>query len=190
MSAGAGAAAANGSAGTASAGSGGTRSMDASTASGGAQSTAGTMAAGGAAGTAVAGSGGSAGHASDSGVDRDAGKNDAGSDAAVSNPADCPTTYAELAAATSCSINAACAYPEGYCTCVGRCSGVAPAPGEPPVTERWSCSRPVDGCPLGIPTAGSACSDEGRTCNYGSCCIQLATCRSDRWTVGPRMCPP
>ena len=44
-----------------------------------------------------------------------------------------------------CASNAGCAYPEGYCTCVGRCSGVAPNPSDPPVVPSWSCRRPGRG---------------------------------------------
>lgn len=154
-------------------------------ADGGAQSVAGGKSEG-TAGSLARDSNGSNSHDDDSGVALDAGiAADSGA-----NPASCPPSFAHLMAATSCSTNVACAYPEGYCTCVGRCSGIAPAPDEQPPASWWSCSRPSEGCPIGVPDEGAACSGEGRTCVYGACCVQLVSCRSNRWTAGRAMCPP
>jgi hypothetical protein len=123
-----------------------------------------------------------------SGSSQDAGTT---ADAATSNPASCPATYAALEAARSpCASSVGCAYPEGYCTCYGACGGVKPDPNEPTPASSWACSPPREGCPVGLPAAGTACADEGHTCLFGSCCVQLVTCRSGLWTVGALMCPP
>jgi hypothetical protein len=177
--------AANGSASSSSAGSGGSTSVAANSGSGGTHGNAGD---GGGSAMTSAGSGGSNVQSPDAGVRHDAGT---ASDAAITNPASCPTSYAELSAAPSpCATNVGCTYPEGYCTCVGRCSGVAPNPSDPPVVAVWSCKRPPEGCPPGVPAVGTECGEEGRTCYYGGCCIQLVTCRSSGWFVGLPMCPP
>ena len=191
--AGSGADAATRDAGASSAGGGGSKSMNASSGSGAMQATGGTTAgaggvSAGAGGRMSTGSGGSNSQQSDAGVVQDAG---ASADASISNPASCPATYAQLQAAPSpCASSQGCAYPEGYCSCFGRCSGIAPNPNDPPVPASWSCKPPQEGCPPGIPVSGSECDEDGRTCSYGGCCIQLVTCRSGRWNVGLLMCPP
>ena len=184
--------AANGTASNSSAGSGGSTNVGTSSGSGGTQGNAGTTSGtagrgGGGGAMTSAGSGGSNVQSLDAGVRQDAGS---APDAAIINPASCPASYAELSATSSCATNVGCTYPEGYCTCVGRCSGVAPNPSDPPVVAVWSCKLPPEGCPPGVPTVGAECGEEGHTCYYGGCCIQPVTCRSSGWVVGVAMCPP
>lgn len=152
------------------------------------RNTAGITSDGGGSGIPAGGRGGANAQNSDAGASDDAGT-PGGS--VFQNPASCPASYAQLSTASSCASSAVgCAYPEGYCTCISRCSGVAPDPNEPVPPSHWSCTRPAEGCPMGIPNQGAACSKEGQTCTYGSCCVQLVRCRNASWTVGPMMCPP
>lgn len=110
----------------------------------------------------------------------------------------CPVTFQ---AGGPCELEDApkCAYPEGTCTCGtgSYCGGVPPSPEiEAELRKpRWVCKKtPVaireDGCPGSEPAHASACSEEGRSCSYGDCCIVTARCEGGVWNVGPESCPP
>lgn len=109
-------------------------------------------------------------------------------------PASCPATYAEVAINSACEDESAtCSYAEGRCWCGPRsyCGGIEPPPELLEELRRpaWQC-EPVrtDGCPE-APPSGS-CSEEGKACAYGDCCVQAIVCTSGNWVPGPPSCPP
>ena len=44
-------------------------------------------------------------------------------------------------------------------------------------------------CPASLPTNGDPCTDEGQVCDYGTCCVEIATCKSGHWDVPIVDCP-
>jgi hypothetical protein len=66
----------------------------------------------------------------------------------------------------TCSPNDAyCDYPEGRCSCTNDL-------GLPTPTPTWACQDPSDpSCPLPRPHLGTACMQEGLSCDYGSCTV-------------------
>jgi hypothetical protein len=119
---------------------------------------------------------------------------DSGSNAAGGNSLACPATYATVPVGTTCAVvDAACAYPEGACTCAARsyCGGVAPSQATLDALRQpsWQCTaRRTDGCPEQPPTG--ACATEGQRCGYGDCCFQTDTCTHGQWVAGAPQCPP
>jgi hypothetical protein len=112
----------------------------------------------------------------------------------------CPATKKE--ATGYCVVKGAkyvptvCQYPEGTCRCgpPKKCGGMAPKP-VPMEKWTWSCESPPpdvlpDGCPGKLPAAGDPCSDEGKVCYHGHCCVQKLECIGGKWKIGPPMCPP
>lgn len=65
-----------------------------------------------------------------------------------------------------------------------------PGPNTPPTPEVWNCAARVEGCPIGPPTSGAPCHEDKKTCSYGACCFQLATCKDGAWSMGPLECRP
>jgi len=112
-----------------------------------------------------------------------------------SNPASCPPDIETPPAA--CASDLRCTYPQGTCTCAQRpqCSGAERPPDtEPRPNWGWRCAfdpRP-DGCPVEAPADGASCSERGKLCNYGDCCIAVHRCTDDGWKFAPDRggCPP
>ncbi len=112
--------------------------------------------------------------------------------------ASCPATFAAAEAATTPCDRAkvGCDYPEGSCYCgdPAYCGGAAPPPPPPvPPPAHWQCTaKPpavrADGCPGTEPSG--ACTDEGKSCQYGDCCVSVDVCRGGQWQAGPAACPP
>jgi hypothetical protein len=78
----------------------------------------------------------------------------------------CPATHA-LATGQCTAHEAACAFAEGMCVCAqhdpaGSLDG-GPGPYE------WTCATPDPRCPAVRPRSGSACTQEGLTCDYTIC---------------------
>ncbi len=122
----------------------------------------------------------------------------AGSGVDASNDEDCPATFQGGGA---CDPEGAprCTYAEGACRCgLGSyCGGVPPSPEIEAELRRprWICTRTPpavrdDGCPGTQPAQASACSEPGKTCRYGDCCIYTVTCDDGAWQRGPKVCPP
>ena len=113
--------------------------------------------------------------------------------------AGCPPTWAAMPAGGACDRAASqspCNYPEGSCWCgaAPRCSGAAIDPEEmAKEPTMWNCTpvppkiRP-DGCPGSSPNG--ACSEEGKRCVYGDCCVETVQCQGGKWVSGAAQCPP
>jgi hypothetical protein len=113
--------------------------------------------------------------------------------------AGCPASWGEIGGGGDCDatvVTSQCNYPEGSCWCghATPCTGVQLPDdyftGQP---TSWQCNAvpPAvreDGCP-GIQPSG-ACSDDGKQCTYGSCCVTQVACQGGQWVVGMASCPP
>jgi hypothetical protein len=54
----------------------------------------------------------------------------------------------------------------------------------------WQCFTPASGCPNPRPDLGTACSDDGLTCDYGSCNGGIAEiCQGGYWQEQQTACP-
>lgn len=115
-------------------------------------------------------------------------------DSATSPPAACPATYAETPLGQACTDTAAaCTYPEGRCWCGprGYCGGAAPPPDllDELARPAWQCEAArTDGCPEVQPTG--ACTEDGKVCGYGDCCVYVLTCQAGAWVHTGGGCPP
>jgi hypothetical protein len=100
----------------------------------------------------------------------------------------CPGSYAKVPVGESCTGNADCAYPQGRCACTTPLGG--------PVQlldagSSWVCEIPSTGCPEPRPQAGTPCSVEGETCDYGTCTLPGGTemaCTKGEWAVAFSAC--
>jgi hypothetical protein len=110
--------------------------------------------------------------------------------------AGCPATMAEAAGTCSWEQSPSnCQWAEGQCHCGYPmvCSGAAVNPDEVPAEPpTWQCAAwppavRADGCPGEI---GGRCSDEGKQCTYGSCCVATYTCVKGEWRETAAECPP
>ena len=57
----------------------------------------------------------------------------------------------------------------------------------------WQCTVTppavrADGCPGTEPNG--ACSQDGRVCSYGDCCVSEYTCQRGQWAITGSECPP
>jgi hypothetical protein len=105
----------------------------------------------------------------------------------------CPITFDAASAGGTCSQSGlVCNYPRGRCACGGGFGGpVLLVDGS--FQGRWSCQDPsTAGCPIPRPSLGSACSQEGLFCDYGSCNVpggSAEQCASGIWTPAAAACP-
>jgi hypothetical protein len=112
-------------------------------------------------------------------------------------PEGCPASFDVAVKTGACTAGApSCSYPEGSCYCgpTPVCSGMMrPADELDKEPVYWQCTaKPplvrADGCPGSEPSG--ACSDEGKQCSYGSCCVTQVVCKGGQWQVGMAACPP
>ncbi len=99
----------------------------------------------------------------------------------------CLTTYDQTQTAGACNADGlTCAYPKGTCIC-------GPPPG-PAVRldggasgSQWQCRPATLSCHSPRPNVGTPCSEEGRSCDYGSCTIDgiVLQCRGGVWQEAP-----
>lgn len=108
--------------------------------------------------------------------------------APVDPPGACPATYADGDSGASCStLNAICVYPEGTCACSGGLAGLI-------TNQWWWCwPAPSSPCPAVRPLAGTACSQAGTVCDYGSCYVpslfdELSCSDGGYWVPNVVMC--
>jgi hypothetical protein len=96
----------------------------------------------------------------------------------TSDASACPASFATVPRGASCDGGPAfCDYAEGRCQC-------APSAGSPSPT--WSCQDPPTLCPRPRPRLGTACTQEGRVCAYGSCGSadsETQMCRGAVWVA-------
>ena len=97
---------------------------------------------------------------------------------ATSDASACPASFATVPRGASCDGGPAfCDYAEGRCQC-------APSAGSP--SRTWSCQDPPPLCPRPRPRLGTACTQEGRVCAYGSCGSadsETEMCRGAVWVA-------
>ena len=81
----------------------------------------------------------------------------------------------------ACSTEGVCVIGSEICVCgscwAGPCS----------TSPTWGCAQPptTAGCPATVPNDGTACTQEGLSCNYGLVCAgsgAVVDCKSGRWT--------
>jgi hypothetical protein len=100
----------------------------------------------------------------------------------------CPSSYAAVPVGQGCSGEIECGYSQGRCGCTVALSG----PAQIDAGARWECEAPQAGCPEPRPRAGTACTAEGQSCDYGGCTLPGGTnmvCTNGAWTQGPTACP-
>jgi hypothetical protein len=118
------------------------------------------------------------------------GKNDC-----IQKPQDpsCPSTYAQVAAGSSCATTGAqCNYSDGRCQCGVEQAGpiFADASGH----TVWLCDKPTDpACPFPRPRLGSACATSASlVCGYGTCSDLNGisqSCVNGAWQETATACP-
>jgi hypothetical protein len=107
----------------------------------------------------------------------------------------CPSSWAAAKEGDHndlCDAMLSCSYADGSCTCPAYCGGPAPGPDWKPT---WTCTpKPpprTDGCPDAEPADATSCSlASGKSCMYGSCCMNQYECISGKWRKSGPICPP
>ena len=97
--------------------------------------------------------------------------------------ATCPASYSDIPQNETCGTQGLdCAYPQGQCNCdVPAMSNGAPI---------WECTTPSAGCPEPRADIGTACTDEGLSCDYGACTGGVAeACEGGMWVEAATACP-
>jgi hypothetical protein len=111
-------------------------------------------------------------------------------------PEGCPAAYGEATGACDWEqARSNCQYPEGQCHCgvPPVCGGAEVSPEEVArVPSSWQCSLwppkvRADGCPGEI---GGTCTEEGKECQYGDCCVATYRCEKGQWQQVEAICPP
>ena len=98
----------------------------------------------------------------------------------------CPPSYGAASGQACTPGSPTCVYAEGTCGCLMGCGALPP----PDAGNRWFCGMRGAGCPIQKPTAGSPCTMDAQSCNYGTCCTDLMVCENDAWKSGGILCPP
>lgn len=114
------------------------------------------------------------------------------------NASSCPASFSTAGGACTPdpTANATCNYAEGSCYCgiTPVCSGAARDPDEELREPTfWQCTaKPplvrADGCPGSEPSG--RCTQNGKKCTYGSCCVSHYSCTSGTWQMTGGECPP
>jgi hypothetical protein len=96
----------------------------------------------------------------------------------------CPTHFVDVPQGQVCIPSGLdCAYQEGECNCTFS------SPAGTGTMPTWHCFRP-QGCPEPRPRLGSACTQEGQSCDYGACSGGIAeTCMGGYWQWMMTACP-
>jgi hypothetical protein len=97
----------------------------------------------------------------------------------------CASSYGSVPVNQNCAGDngLVCGYAQGTCTC----SYGAPPHVNGPV---WQCFPAADGCPSPRPDIGTACSDPGKSCDYGACQGGIALqCTGGVWQEQMTACP-
>ena len=107
------------------------------------------------------------------------------------NDSQCPSSYASVPVGQLCGVlvGLTCSYPQGFCGCAVPQMG--PYPADASAVAEWICDQPEQGCPQPRPKLGSACSQENKVCDYGSCSLPTGTsiiCKNGAWENAPFGC--
>jgi hypothetical protein len=96
----------------------------------------------------------------------------------------CPATQKDVPLGQACSpLGLVCAYGQDLCGC-SRVNHQA---------DLWICDTPDPACPYPRPKVGTPCSQEGQSCDYGSCTAiggARLGCLKGTWQQANVMCPP
>jgi hypothetical protein len=105
----------------------------------------------------------------------------------------CPLTFDGVSQGSTCADRGLiCNYPRGRCACTESLGGPvmlvdASTPGH------WYCQDPgTTGCPMPRPPLGSACTDDGVSCDYGTCNVpggSAEQCEDGIWKPEAVPCP-
>jgi hypothetical protein len=103
----------------------------------------------------------------------------------------CPATFAAVPQNTHCgNYGLVCDYTQGRCACTTFAGPVAI---DASAAARWICQNPSDAtCPKPRAPLGSACSQQGLTCDYGSCSVpggSAEQCDAGIWQQAFTPCP-
>lgn len=79
----------------------------------------------------------------------------------------CPATKAQVSVGQACTTMVTCDYADGRCGCVPPAGPVAADGGG----LTWQCTVAPANCPTERPLLGTACTTEGRVCDYGACAL-------------------
>jgi len=100
----------------------------------------------------------------------------------------CLATYDQTQAAGACNADGlTCAYLSGTCIC-GTPPGPAVRLDGGASGALWVCRPATPSCHSPRPSIGTPCSEEGRSCDYGSCMSPpgvVLLCRGGVWQEGP-----
>jgi hypothetical protein len=95
----------------------------------------------------------------------------------------CPGGFSSVPQGKACTpAGLDCAYPEGQCNCASQL----------PVgtTTVWQCSTPSGDCPEPRSRLGTACTNDGQSCDYGACAGGVAEiCQGGYWQREGVACP-
>jgi hypothetical protein len=99
--------------------------------------------------------------------------------------AGCPLTFEGVPQGSSCpSDGLICNYPRGRCACEVYTGGPILLV-DSSVQGHWVCQDPATpGCPIPRAPLGSACTQNGVSCDYGTCSVPGGTaeiCQNNRW---------
>jgi hypothetical protein len=122
-----------------------------------------------------------------------------GNDAATTNAASCPASYAEAETTGTCETKGEqCYYATGNCICSIITGGpdAGRNPDAAPPTTRWGCIALAPGCPTFPPAVGTSCSpsstpctvDCEKVCEAGECGPLMTTCSYGECTDVARVC--
>ncbi len=105
----------------------------------------------------------------------------------------CPSDESQVQVGTACGDqDLECNFSTGRCTCSDQTGGpIQVNPDGGPIPREWRCEQPQTGCSATRPRLGSACSQEGQPCNYGSCDMPdsiMIQCESGLWVSTPYAC--
>jgi hypothetical protein len=100
----------------------------------------------------------------------------------------CPESYSVASMGGGCTPQGLeCGYLQGTCSCTYGFGGPILLDGGGP---RWICMPLSPGCPSPRPDLGTACTQEGETCDYGACTGGVVLdCSGGAWKRGVQACP-
>ncbi len=121
-----------------------------------------------------------------------AGHSPGGLDCDPAPASQCPSSFATVPRGSHCApFGLYCDYPQGRCACSDTSFG--PTPADASAEAEWICQVPVSGCPEPRPRLGTACSQEGLDCDYGTCGVipggTAEACTNGIWVEELTACP-
>jgi len=100
----------------------------------------------------------------------------------------CPASYDLTPAGGACNPDGlTCGYLRGTCNCSPPSGPLMVRPDGGAVGSQWQCRLATPGCHSPRPNLGTPCTEEGRSCDYGSCLHEgiVLQCKGGVWQEGP-----